>query len=73
MDTETFRIPVEFSEDEIIRLIQILNKYIAETQRRDGTDTPFESQLIVKLLNERVAAIMKMKASSGPPPVLNQV
>lgn len=72
MDTETFRISVEFSEEEIIRLVQLLNKYIAETQRRDGTDTPFESQLIVKLLNERAAAIMRTKASL-PPSVLSQV
>jgi hypothetical protein len=72
MDSETYRIPVEFSEEEIIRLIQILNKYIVETQRRDGMDTPFESQLMVKLLNERSAAILKAKASP-PLPALNQV
>ena len=61
-----FNVKVDFTEDEIVLLIQLLNKHILDKQWHDVTvHTPFESALITKILKAREDSILKAKKASA--------
>jgi hypothetical protein len=61
-----FNVKVDFTEDEIVLLIQLLNTHILDKQWRDVTvETPFESALITKMLKAREDSILKAKKASA--------
>lgn len=64
--TPDLTVHLGLTEDEIVLLIQLLNKHILDKQWRDLTvQTPFESALITKMLKTREDSILKAKKAAA--------
>lgn len=64
--TPDLTVHLGLTEDEIVLLIQLLNKHILDKQWRDLTvQTPFESALVTKMLKTREDSILKAKKAAA--------
>jgi hypothetical protein len=59
--TPNFSVRLDLTEDEIVLLIQLLNKHMLDKQWHDVTQTPFEIALIAKMVRAREDSILKAK------------
>jgi hypothetical protein len=60
-----FTVRLDLTEDEIVLLIQLLNKHILDKQWCDVAQTPFESALITKMVKMREDSILKAKKAAA--------
>jgi hypothetical protein len=63
--TPDFTVRLDLTEDEIVLLIQLLNKHILDKQWSDVSQTPFESALITKMVKTREDSIVKAKKAAA--------
>lgn len=63
--TLDFTVRLDLTEEEIVLLIQLLNKHILDKQWCDVAQTPFESALIAKMLKTREDSILKAKRAAA--------
>jgi hypothetical protein len=60
-----FTVRLDLTEEEIVLLIQLLNKHILDKQWCDVAQTPFESALITKMVKMREDSILKAKKAAA--------
>ena len=60
-----FTVRLDLTEDEIVLLIQLLNKHILDKQWSDVSQTPFESALLTKMVKTREDSIVKAKKAAA--------